>query len=159
VIVADTSPLVFLARADLLGALPRLFEDVVLPPQVLRDAMADATRPGAAVVQAAVDAGLLRVASPTRAHEVARLSEAVDADEAAAIALALELGVRGLLIDDAAGRRLAEKEGLLPVGTLGVLVRCVRERIIDDGPARLAALEAAGLRMDEALRSRVLAAL
>ena len=158
-IVADTSPLIFLARINLLDALPRMFHQVLLPPQVLQEATIDARRPGAQGVTKAVEAGWLEVVAPTRKADLTRLARMVDLGEAAAIALANELGVQGLLIDDAAGRRLAAAEGLVPVGTLGVLIRAQREGLVTDAPARLSALEAAGLRMDAGLRARVLAVL
>jgi predicted nucleic acid-binding protein len=47
--------------------------------------------------------------------------------EAAAIALALELGLRRILIDEREGSRTAEQSGLEPVGVLGVLLRAKRE--------------------------------
>jgi uncharacterized protein len=42
-------------------------------------------------------------------------------------ALALELGLRRILIDERDGSRVAEQSGLEPVGVLGVLLRAKRE--------------------------------
>jgi predicted nucleic acid-binding protein len=43
-----------------------------------------------------------------------------------AIALAVELGARGILIDDRPARRLAEAAGLHVIGTLGLLLEAKR---------------------------------
>jgi predicted nucleic acid-binding protein len=44
-----------------------------------------------------------------------------------AIALAVELGARAILIDDRPARRLAEAAGLNVIGTLGLLLESKRE--------------------------------
>ena len=154
-IVADTSPLIFLARVGMLPALGPLFDDVIIPPEVLDEATADLRRPGAKPIADAVSEGRLRVVPARDEEMLEQLAQSVDRGEASAIALALERDVRGVLIDDRAGRRLAEQHGLLPVGTLGVLVRAARHGLVQDASALLDSLEAAGFPMDEASRQRV----
>ncbi|MEZ4644360.1 MAG: DUF3368 domain-containing protein [Chloroflexota bacterium] len=47
----------------------------------------------------------------------------IDRGEAEAIVLALEKNVPDILIDDAKGRRVAQLNGLYPIGTVGVLLQ------------------------------------
>ena len=58
----------------------------------------------------------------TDRNQVANLRQVVDAGEAEAIALALELSAERLLIDEASGRALAESLGLSITGILGTLL-------------------------------------
>jgi hypothetical protein len=51
----------------------------------------------------------------------------LDRGEAAAIALALELGVSQVLMDEADGRAVAKAMGLHPTGVLGILLRAKYE--------------------------------
>lgn len=55
-------------------------------------------------------------------HTQHNYSEKVDAGEASAIALALEMELPLLILDDLKGRKLASSLNLRYTGTLGVLV-------------------------------------
>jgi uncharacterized protein len=120
IVVSDTSPLRALAhvhRLDLLGA---IYGDVLVPPAVadeLRD-VASALPP----IDVASIPGV-RVQAPRDVKLVARFRSALDPGESEAIALALEVGAKIILIDEMLGRAAAEREGIQPVGALGVLIK------------------------------------
>ena len=61
---------------------------------------------------------------------VAELRQRIDEGESEAIALALEIRADFVLIDDAAGRLVADEVGLRPIGALGVLLRAKRSGLI-----------------------------
>ena len=151
-VVADTSPLVFLARLGHLELAAALLAGIHVPEAVVSEATVDLRLPGARAVQEAVRRGLVVVRAVDDEATVATLARVVDPGEAAAMALALQLEVRGLLMDDAAGRKLAKARGLLPVGTLGLLVAAVREGLLPALGPELDALERAGFRMSEELK-------
>lgn len=120
IVVADTTPPLYLARIGLLDLLRDLYGTVVVPTEVWRELVEyrpDA--PGVAELRAArwvrVDPGA--DASPL----LAELEDEIDRGEASAIALALPRRAEIVLVDDGAGRRAATRRGLLPRGTLGVL--------------------------------------
>ncbi|MCK6528761.1 hypothetical protein L6R50_14780 [Myxococcota bacterium] len=69
----------------------------------------------------------------------------VDVGEAAAVALAVEQAVRYVLIDDAAGRVLAEAEGLLPVGCIGLALLAEKAGLHPSARDLVADLRSAGL--------------
>ena len=150
-IVADASPLIFLGQLGRLDVLLAIFGSVIVPSAVFAEATASPGRPGAQAVLRAHSAGLFAVelVGPGRASE---LSELVDPGEAEAIALALERGIPRVLMDDLAGRGLARRLGLTPIGTLGVLVQARRMGIVEELPPLLDALESIGFRMTAALR-------
>lgn len=122
-IVSNTSPLLNLAIINHLDLLPRQFGEVVIPPTVLLELKPGTNYPGANLIQQALDAQWLRVVKLTASHLAQALMLELDQGEAAAIALALELGHQQVLIDEREGRAKAKALGLQPIGILGVLLR------------------------------------
>jgi predicted nucleic acid-binding protein len=119
VIVADTSPLIMLARSDLLSVLRRVAGDIVVPEDVWSECVRDASKPGAQAIQAARAAGILDVRPSIWTGDPL---PALGPGEIAAIALALELSCPALM-DDRVGRRAAVAQGVTVVGSAAILVR------------------------------------
>jgi predicted nucleic acid-binding protein len=81
----------------------------------------------------------------------------LDAGEAEAIALALEIGAELLLMDDRLGRESARHLGLHYTGLIGVLIEARRKGLIRAVKPHLDALrDIAGFRLRETLYLRVL---
>lgn len=154
-IVADAGPLIGLARIHRLELLRVLYEVVTVPPQVHEELQIGADRPGSRALREAVEAGWLVVEdlSPPAGGV---LTGELDAGEAAAIALAEQLGSERLLIDERRGRMVARRHGLAVVGSGGVLVTAKRRGAVSSVATELVALEDAGYRMAPALRERLL---
>lgn len=149
VVVADSSPLIALARIDQLGLLPSLYERVTVPEAVWQEVTRGASeqRAGAADVQRARWIDVQRVdAADIEAHMLL-----VDRGEAEAIALASRVHARLLLIDDARGRQLALRLGLQIRGTLGVLVAAKRAGLISAVRPNLDRLRDTGMRVSPRL--------
>jgi len=73
------------------------------------------------------------------------------------LALALELGISVILIDEAAGRVAAVRLGLSPVGVLGTLVRAKQRGLIDSvGPLIEQIQGEIGFFVSQALRAEIL---
>jgi len=64
-------------------------------------------------------------------------SNQIDAGEAEAIGLALQIKADWLLTDDARARQLAESEGLEVHGSIGLLLWCVANGHVSDQPQAL----------------------
>lgn len=125
VVVSDSSPLNFLVRLGAEGVLPRLFGRVLVPDEVV----AERSHPSAPELVrgfAARPPAWLEVRTPRSTPEIPRLHRG----ESAAIALAIELESRLVLMDDRAARHEAIRRGLRPVGLLGVLDRAARAGLI-----------------------------
>lgn len=120
-VVADSSPLVYLSRVGVLDLLATAFGEVVVPGAVWAEVV-DA-RPDAPGVSALQAASWLRVDR----RDLPPADLGLDPGETAAILLAELLHADLLLIDERAGRGVAEGRGLVVRGTLGVLVQA-RER-------------------------------
>lgn len=121
-VVSDSSPLIYLSRLGRLDLLQRLFTLVLVPPAVWREvAVEGGGRVEAVQVRRAEEAGWLRVETFSSATLSEQSGiERLDEGERQAIGLALERNST-LVIDEAAGRRIARTLGLECVGTLGVL--------------------------------------
>ncbi len=138
-VVADTGPLIALARLELLELLPALFHRVFLTPIVLVECEAKPDCGEGARIRGAVDAGRLELLSPHEALPVWGL----DPGESSAIALALEQNT-GVLMDDKAGRSVAMQLGVKVIGTAGVLVLAKRRGRLASVRSHLDALIASG---------------
>lgn len=127
IIISDTSPVRALQHLSLLDLLRRFYGEVLVPPAVaaeLRDP--DASVPPLDI--AAISS--IRIQAPTDQATVHRFCRELDVGESEAIALALELGAEAVLMDEAEGRAVAEREGLRAIGVLAMLARAKNETII-----------------------------
>ena len=131
VVVADSSPLVYLARLGRLELLRLLYSEVLIPDAVWREVAVEGRdfTEGRALL-AAVSAGWIRIEScaPAAAAEEPLLQR-LDDGEREAITLAIRLRAL-LIIDEAAGRAAATKLGVKLTGTLGVLVQATRRGLV-----------------------------
>jgi len=122
VVVADSSPLVYLARLGRLELLRLLYSEVLIPDAVWREVAVEGGDFTAA------SAGWIRVESCAPAAEEPSL-RGLDDGEREAITLAIRLRAL-LIIDEAAGRAAATKLGVTLTGTLGVLVQATRRGFV-----------------------------
>ena len=125
-IVSDYSPLNVLIRIECQDILPKLFDQILIPPEVA-DEMAHPAAP--TVIQQFVShpPPWLSIQSPMRILPLPGL----DLGERAAISLAIEIKAP-LLIDELSGRRLAKEQGVDVIGAVGVLERAADVGLIAD---------------------------
>jgi predicted nucleic acid-binding protein len=125
-VVADSSPLIVLIEIELIGILPRLFGQVVIPPQVATELLRS-TRPQA-VQDFMVSRPAWLVEKPPAAIEAIPL---LHAGEIAAICLAQELKADLLLIDEINGRKAAAERRIPFTGTIGILEFAADRGLLD----------------------------
>jgi predicted nucleic acid-binding protein len=123
IVVADTSPLNYLVLIDEAKLLPALFERVLLPGAVFSE-LTHARSPEKVRTWAESLPEWALILQP-RGTLTAGI-ELLDIGEREAIQLAIELGVRTILLDDQDARRYAESLHLQVRGTLSILERGVR---------------------------------
>ena len=151
VVVADTGPLIALARIGRLDLLRRLYGRVVVPLAVHTELAMDSNRPGAKVLAGAFAAGWIVVETVTDLSVRLELDQLLGSGEAEAIALAEQEDARFLLVDDARGRRTARARGVPVVGVVGVLLAAKsRGELAAVGPV-LDGLSDAGYRLSPRL--------
>ena len=156
-IVADTGPLIALARVERLDLLTRLYTGVVIPPAVRAEFAIESGHPGAAALAAALRANRILMQSPAEPELIAELARILDPGEAEAIALAEQQSPRFLLIDDAKGRRIARQRGIPVVGVAGFLIAAKSEGALAAVGPVLKELSTCGYRLAPRLVASVLA--
>lgn len=120
-IVSNTSPVSNLAIVGRLELLRAKFGRVTIPSAVAHE-LSRLTHPsGAAAIQQALAVGWLVIAPVPDRALLPVLRARVDEGEAEAIELARQTNADLLIIDDAAGRVVAQEEGLSYVGIIGLL--------------------------------------
>jgi predicted nucleic acid-binding protein len=122
-VVADASPLIYLAVLGRFMLLQRLFGVVHVPDAVVQEVAAPTlSLPGAAETRTAVADGWLRPTYIRDREAVEDLLTDLHQGEAEAIVLAKELEARLLMLDDRLARNRAVALGLPVTGTIGVLL-------------------------------------
>lgn len=137
-IVSNSGPLIHLAKIDRLKLLKELFGEVIIPPEVrieVVDRGKDEGMADAFLIENEVENGWI-VTDRSNSNKVKDIAESagIDIGEAAAIMLAKRKKCP-VLIDDLAARRFAAGLGLEVVGSIGVLIRCDRVKMISKSEA------------------------
>ena len=121
-LVADSGPLIALARIDLLALPTRLFGELLVTATVWDEVTREPRAAEQAALSAAVAGGLLRIEADPLQIPDALAQARLDDGERSALALALLRGAV-VLVDERRGRACALDLGLHVLGTLGLLVR------------------------------------
>lgn len=126
--IADSGPLICLARIHQLELLPRLFSKILVPPEVWKEVTVRGQgHPGAHEVSQVT---WMTIQSPDP-QLVKPLSILVDDGEAEAIALAQTTDNCTILLDDARARKIAQRLSIKQIGTIGLLRRAKRRGLIE----------------------------
>lgn len=155
-LVADSGPLIALARLDLLAIPSRLFGGLLVTATVWHEVTREPRAAEQAALAAALQDGLLRVEEDPKQVPPALAEVRLDEGERSALALAL---VRGavVLVDERRGRACAADMGLAVVGTLGLLVRAREVGLLERVRPLTDALLASGYFLAQPLIDRALA--
>jgi len=130
IVVSDTTPLRYLAVIGGLGWLETLFGTVICPPEVLGECLHDNSPEPLRAWATSPPQWLVVTQVPSDARELPP-GTSLDAGEAAALRLALEIRADLVLLDERRGRAVAERIGVPITGTLGVLVEASLHGLAD----------------------------
>lgn len=146
IVVSDTSSLCSLALINQISLLQQLYQTVIIPG-VVADELASA--PDSRITDILLQQWIkIQSLNHSLLAEQLQRDRGLDAGEAYAIALAIELKADSLLIDERLGRREAKKLGIPIIGILGILilakqrglvlqVKPVMNRLISDASFRV----------------------
>ena len=129
-VVSNASPLINLSCIGQLDLLSQLYDALTVPRAVWREVVLKGKgQPGAEEIE---KASWIKVQSVTNRELVRALRQELDAGEAEAIALALEVGAEFLLMDERLGRETALHMGVRCIGLIGVLVEAKRRGVVSE---------------------------
>lgn len=156
-IVADTGPLVILAKLDHLHLLRQLYAEIRIPETVLVEATTLAYRSDAKRVVGFV-AQYAKVVPDLAPNDPDYLDYGLDAGETQAISLAKQAGCP-VLLDERRGRAVAKQEHLDVLGTVGLLLKAKQVGLITEVSCLLDAMLEHDYRLAPALiqKAKVLA--
>ncbi|MEM1280680.1 MAG: DUF3368 domain-containing protein [Cyanobacteria bacterium P01_H01_bin.152] len=140
--VTNSTCLIGLERIQRLDILPQVFDPIAVPPVVQSEV--------------GISASWLTVQATRNRGMVQSLQTQIDAGEAEAIALAMELRDVFVILDDLSARRIAQQLGLKVIGTVGLLVRAKQQDVISEIKPILDALTTANFRISDALIRKAL---
>lgn len=140
--VIDSTCFIALERIERLELIPRLFEQVYAPREVVDEI---GSAPAWLMVQGVKNQSL---------HKALRTQ--LDVGESAVIALAAELENPTVILDEKKARRIARQMGLRVVGTVGLLLRAKREHMVPEVKSLLESLDRGGFRLSKELRREAL---
>lgn len=152
--ITNTSPLLYLYRADVIEWLPQMFEEIWTPKAVVEE-LKEGQRKGYDV-PTPEDYAWLQITSP---HSVPSewLTLDLEMGELETMALALENTERIVILDDALTRRIAQAAGITVWGTLRVLLEAKAKGITKNIQADIDRLQESGMWISDEIRQRVLA--
>jgi len=152
-VIGDSSTLIHLASIGQLTLLRDLYGKITIPEVVWREVVTEGGgRPGVSEVTEARNSQWIEVSPVMDTPLLRLLKRDLDDGEAAVIALAIERQADLVLIDEAAGRRIAELYGLSKTGVIGILLRAKKEARIPSLKRELEKLRQRGrFRIDERL--------
>jgi len=156
IVVSDTSALSNLALVDQIWLLEAIYQTVIIPDVVAHE-LAVASNP---TISAILQLDWIQTQSLTNPQLANQLQQdrGLDAGEANAIALALDLQADDLLIDEQLGRQEAIRLGLSIIGILGILLVAKQRSLIPQvQPVMDALINQAGFRVSPQLYQRILA--
>jgi predicted nucleic acid-binding protein len=153
-VVADSSPLIILAKLDVFDLLPKLYPRVYISSEVHTEVVvAGAGLPGAAEVAAAEWIEVKPIRSPAELA-AAESKYGIGSGELSTIILARELKAEITLIDDLRARRIAKDEGLTVRGVVGLLELLYTRREVADLRSMFRQLLGRAAYIDRALVNR-----
>lgn len=157
-LVADSGPLIALARIDLLSIPARIFRETLVTATVWTEVMHAPREGELAALAAAYETGLLHVVDdPAEVPPGLAGDLRIGAGERSAIALTVARQAT-VLVDERRGRAAATAFGLPVVGTLGLLVRARDDGLIERVRPLTDALLASGYFLARPLVEQALAA-
>ena len=135
--VSNSGPLIHLAKIDKLVLLKELFGEIFIPSQVKTEVVDAGKKEGMAdafLIEGEIKNGWIRVNYDIDNIEDIAKNVGIDEGEAAAIVLAKKMGMP-ILLDDLAARRFATGLGLEVTGSIGILLKSTRLKILPKNAA------------------------
>jgi len=164
-VVSNSSPLIWLSKTGKIQLLRQLFREIIIPEEVYIEVVERGLEEGfsdALIVKECINQGWIKIQKPNQENleltqRFMEHAPEIHLGEAHAILLARESNAL-LLMDESCGRAFAETWGLKPRGTIFVILKALRERILEKNEAKdtISSMITKGFRIEPNLLTRIL---
>lgn len=152
-VIVNSTPLIVLCGIGKLNILKEMYEEIIIPSAVFREVTA---KDDSACVQIK-SAGAWVHVEQIKDHGEKKMYKAKLHDgEVEVMILAQERNADLVILDDNAAKKTAKYLGLTVTGTLGVLVKAKRQRIIEEVRPLLSEMRQNGFYVSKTVESMVL---
>ncbi len=127
-VVSNTTPILSFIKLNRLDILRTIYKEITIPEAVYKELEEGRHKYYLNISKE----NWIKISKVSNKNLVEKFEEILDAGEAEAITLALELKANLLLMDEKLGRRIAEEQGLKISGTIGILLKAKEEGIISE---------------------------
>lgn len=141
-IIVDTSSLIALEKIELLEVLCKIYAEIILPKAVINEF-------GTPSINCYI---VKEIKNPLVKLLISELN--LGKGEAEVIALASETGIK-TIIDDLKARQVAEKLGLKVTGTIGILIKAEKARLINNAYEKAKELRDKGFYVSDELLDEI----
>jgi predicted nucleic acid-binding protein len=138
--VSDTSPILGLAVIGHLNLLQEQFEEIYIPQAVLEELKTESDFRGVPIIQQALQEDWIKVKEVKNKPLAQSLALDLNQGESDAIALAIDLNIKIIVIDERLGRDRARNMGLETIGVLGILLTAKKHNRIKSIKSAMAEL-------------------
>lgn len=152
-IVVNSSPLIALTCIDKIGLLKDLFHDIYIPQEVYQEIVINGKN---ILVESSIHKYGYIVKRVNNQRSIDLLTEILDKGEAEVLTLANELSIKNVLIDELRGRRIAEKQELSVIGSLGILLLAKQKKLIPNLKSCIELMQSNNIRISEKLKIAIL---
>ena len=164
-IVSNSSPLIWLSKIGKLSLLKHLYGEVIIPDEVYKEVVERGLKEGfsdALIVKECVNQGWIKVSTLNKreidlCRRIMEHAAEIHLGETQALLLASKLNTL-LLMDESCGRAFAETWGLKVRGTLYVILKALREGLLnkDETKEAVSSMINKGFRIEPKLLTRIL---
>jgi predicted nucleic acid-binding protein len=149
--IINASPIIFLAKIELIQYLPELFEDIIIPDGVFNEVLAHDDEASRWIKNHGKQYISVLDQIPVNIH-----AWDLGRGETEVIASALNLKNCAVGLDDQAARNCALSYRLKIIGTIGLILRAQKIEVIKDGEPYLNKLIKSGYRISESVLQHAL---
>jgi len=132
-IIADTGPLIIFAKSEMLAILGEMTSQILVTNTVMRECTDDPNKLGTNLILKAFEDLTLSLIDDVALND--ELNKTIlDDGEKSAIALAMSMSDQKplILIDEVRGRNVAKKNGLIVIGSVGILIAAKKIGLIQN---------------------------
>jgi len=150
-IISDATPLIYLAKIEKISLLKSLYNTIIISPEIKNEIVDEGKRlkeKDSFLIEKEIKDGFIEV---IKVSNYIKPVFKIDKGELSILSLAKELSIKDVLIDEKLARIAAKVEGLTPRGTLFVILKNLKLKLInfDDFLRILNSLLEAGFRLKE----------